>query len=414
MLYDNGQIMEFLANLWSSGVKIPAFETVISDTVQWLQREMTSPEGFFYASQDADNFGNIEDKEPEEGAFYVWKYNHLESLLNTQEWQELQDNFYLSQDGNFEGSNVLKRRAGQKWSQTLESALNKLFKVRYGAFKKEVGIFTPARTNQEAKTINWPGRIPPVTDTKMIVSWHGLMISGLAKAYAVFQQESYLKLAIKATNFILNNQWINNRFYRLNYAGETSVLAQSEDFAFFIKALLDLHNCNPHGPWLSQAIKLQNEFNEYFWSGEMGGFDNNSRDNSEDLLIREKAYIDNATPSANGVAISNLIRLALLTENQEYYQQAEQGLQAFSHIMSKSPTACPSLFTALNWYQNGTIVKTTEENFNLLLSNYLPTTVFQIIDSLPDNYFGLVCRGFQCFPPVKTENELLKQLGFYP
>jgi uncharacterized protein YyaL (SSP411 family) len=236
------------------------------------------------------------------------------------------------------------------------------------------------------------------------------MISGLAKAYGVFKQESYLNLAINATNFILNNQWINNRLYRLNYDGETSVLAQSEDYAFFIKALLDLHNCDSTNNWLEHAIKVQNEFNEYFWSIETGGYYNNSSDNSKDLLIREKAYIDNATPSSNGIAISNLVRLALLTEDQEYYQQAEQSLQAFSQIMQKTPSACPSLFTALNWYQNGTIVKTNQDHLAELLTEYLPTTVYQIVDNLPNNFFGLVCRGFSCLEPTQNKLELLTQI----
>jgi uncharacterized protein YyaL (SSP411 family) len=411
MLYDNGQIMEYLANLWSNNLQIPAFKTAIFGTVSWLQREMTASEGYFYASQDADNFVNKEADEPEEGAFYVWSYDNLEYLLTQEELQALQEEFYLTSQGNFEGFNVLKRRQGQKWSNTIDDTLNKLFKARYGGFKDEVGIFKVARNNQEATSQTWLGRIPPVTDTKMIVSWNSLMISGLAKSYGIFQQESHLNLAIQAANFILNNQWLNNRFYRLNYDGETTVLAQAEDYAFFIKALLDLYNCNPSNPWLAQAIKLQNEFDEYFWSVETGGYYNNSSDNSDDLLIREKAYIDNATPSANGIAISNLVRLALLTENQEYYQQAEQGLQAFAQIMAKSPTACPSLFTALNWYQNGTIVKTTQDNITELLREYLPTTVYQAIDDFPSDSFGLVCRGFSCLPPAKNKAELLTQIN---
>ncbi len=411
MLYDNGQIVEYLANLWSSGVQIAAFATAISGTVAWLQREMTAPQGYFYAAQDADNFVNADAHEPEEGAFYVWSYSDLEQILDSEEIKELEKEFFMTQEGNFEGFNVLKRRQGQKWSETIENALNKLFKVRYGGFKNEVSIFKPACNNQEAKTQNWLGRIPPVTDTKMIVAWNSLMISGLARAYGVFKQESYLNLAIDAANFILENQWVNSRFHRLNYDGETSVLAQSEDYALFIKALLDLHNCNPNNQlWLNKAIEIQTEFNEYFWSIETGGYYNNSRDNSEDLLVREKAYIDNATPAANGVAISNLVRLSLFTENLEYYQQAEQSLKAFATIMEKSPQACPSLFTALNWYKNGTIVKTNTKNIKELLTIYLPTTIYQINNNLPDNSYGLVCQGFTCLEPAKTIDELITQI----
>jgi len=105
-----------------------------------------------------------------------------------------------------------------------------------------------ARNNQEAKTHDWPGRIPPVTDTKMIVAWNSLMISGLARAYGVFRQPEYLELAARAANFILDNQWsekgdlifpsnqvVDGRFHRLNYEGKPAVLAQSEDYAFSLK-----------------------------------------------------------------------------------------------------------------------------------------------------------------------------------
>ena len=90
----------------------------------------------------------------------------------------------------------------------------------------------------------------------------------------------------------------------------------------------------------------------------MGGYYNNAADNSNDLLVRERSYIDNATPSANGIAISNLVRLARLTDNLDYLDKAEKGLQAFSHILSQSPRACPSLLTALDWYHFGCLVRT--------------------------------------------------------
>ncbi len=131
MLYDNGQIVEYLANLWSAGVQEPAFERAIIGTVQWLEREMIAPAGYFYAAQDADNFTNIEEVEPEEGAFYVWSYNELEKLLDAEEFTELQAQFTVTQTGNFEAKNVLQRRHTGKLSDSLEIALAKLFKVRY-------------------------------------------------------------------------------------------------------------------------------------------------------------------------------------------------------------------------------------------------------------------------------------------
>ncbi|QDL07258.1 thioredoxin domain-containing protein [Brasilonema octagenarum UFV-E1] len=411
MLYDNGQIVEYLANLWSAGVQEAAFERAIATTVQWLKREMTAPSGYFYAAQDADSFTTPTEVEPEEGAFYVWSYSELQQLLTPEELTELQQQFTVTPDGNFESQNVLQRRNAGKLSQTLESTLAKLFAVRYGAAPESVETFPPARNNQEAKTENWKGRIPAVTDTKMIVAWNSLMISGLARAYAVFQQPEYLELAAKAANFILDNQFVDGRFYRLNYEGQVTVLAQSEDYAFFIKALLDLHSSSPEQKnWLERAIAIQEDFHEYLWSVELGGYHNTSSDASQDLIVRERSYVDNATPSANGVAIANLVRLALVTDNLHYLDLAEQGLKAFRSVMSRAPQACPSLFTALDWYRNCTLIRTTAEQIHSINSMYLPSTAFVEISKLPEGSIGLVCQGLKCLAPAESLEKLLQQV----
>ncbi|MEC4868910.1 MAG: DUF255 domain-containing protein, partial [Jaaginema sp. PMC 1078.18] len=132
MLYDNGQILEFLANLWSCGIEESAIERAIAGTIEWLQREMIDSQGFFYAAQDADSFITPQDAEPEEGAFYVWDYGELDEILTPGELQEMQTAFTVTLEGNFEGHNVLQRRNKEKLSETTEIALSKLFKVRYG------------------------------------------------------------------------------------------------------------------------------------------------------------------------------------------------------------------------------------------------------------------------------------------
>ncbi|NJK49669.1 thioredoxin domain-containing protein [Candidatus Gracilibacteria bacterium] len=420
MLYDNGQILEYLANLWSAGMQEPAFQRAIAGTIAWLKREMTSPEGYFYAAQDADNFtspsplgkgGAQGGSEPEEGAFYVWRYEELERALTDIELEHLKTAFTITEKGNFEGSNVLQRRGGGQFSKNLEAILDKLFEVRYGAKSTEIKTFPPARNNQEAKTFNWKGRIPPVTDTKMIVAWNSLTISGLARAYGVFGEVSYWELATRAAKFILENQWLNGRLHRLNYEGQATVLAQSEDYAFFIKALLDLQAASPSDKyWLEKSVEVQQEFDEFFWSIEMGGYFNTAADDSEDLLVRERSYIDNATPAANGVAIANLIRLALLTENLEYLDRAEQALRAFSTVLEQSPQACPSLFTALDWYGQATLVRAAEEPLKRLILQYFPTVAYQVETDLPDKAVGIVCRGLSCLEPAQSEEQLLAQI----
>ncbi|PMB20804.1 thioredoxin domain-containing protein [Fischerella thermalis CCMEE 5319] len=411
MLYDNGQIVEYLANLWSAGIEEPAFKRAIAGTVQWLKREMTAPEGYFYAAQDADSFTSPGGSEPEEGAFYVWTFSELEQLLTAEELIELQQQFTVTANGNFESKNVLQRRRSGELSATLETALKKLFVARYGATPESLETFPPARDNQEAKSRHWPGRIPAVTDTKMIVAWNSLMISGLARAYAVFRKPVYLELATTAADFILNHQFVDGRFHRLNYENQPTVLAQSEDYAFFIKALLDLQTCSPEqNKWLGRAIALQEEFDEYLWSVELGGYYNTSSDASQDLIVRERSYADNATPSANGVAIANLVRLALFTDNLHHLDLAEQGLKAFRSVMSNHPQACPSLFTALDWYRNSTLIRTTTEQIHSLMSQYLPSVVFAIASKLPDNSVGLVCQGLKCLPAAQSVEQMLQQV----
>ena len=411
MLYDNGQIVEYLANLWSANQPNPIFQRAITGTVQWLQREMTAPEGYFYASQDADNFIDSQALEPEEGDFYAWDYQELAELLTADELTQLQSVFYITATGNFDGKNVLQRHQGGVLSTEIEEILTKLFVVRYGTSPENLLTFPPAINNEEAKNKHWAGRIPPVTDTKMIVAWNSLMISGLARAYAIFSTPMYWTLATQATQFILDHQWQENRLHRLNYQGKPTTLAQSEDYAFLIKALLDLQTANPtENYWLEKAIAIQEEFDQFFWSIELGGYYNNSLDNSQDLLIRERSYQDNATPSANGIAIANLVRLAGLTDNLDYLAQAEQALTAFSYVLKQSPQACPSLLVALDHYRFGNTVRTQSELLNTLCPQYLPVTRYQITENLPNRAIAIVCQGLSCLEPAINQEQLMNQL----
>ena len=412
MLYDNGLIMEFLANLWSSNAKIPEIQSSCEGIYCWLKREMTADEGYFYASQDADNFADVNDDEPEEGDFYVWDYQQLKEILSEEEFSAFSDTFYLSEKGNFEGKNVLQKKEDKPVTETIKNSYQKLFKIRYGNYSSSLSHFPPARNNKEVKSIPWQGRIPPVTDTKMILSWNSLMISGLARAYGVFQQDKYLQLAKKVTDFILNNQWQNDRLYRLNYNGQVSTLAQGEDYALFIKALLDLeqNGDNSCGSYLPEAIRVQDEFDLYCGDSQNGGYYNNASDNNDDLLIREKSYIDNAIPSVNGIAIANLVRLGLLTHDFKYLEKAEKILKLFAETMVKTPVSCPTLFVGLNWYLHGGSVKTNPDIKQKLLTQYLPNTVFQISKDLPGDSIGIVCKGLSCLEPAKTENKILEQI----
>jgi hypothetical protein len=162
--------------------------------------------------------------------------------------------------------------------------------------------------------------------------------------------------------------------------------------------------------WLERAIAIQEEFHEHLWSVELGGYYNTSSDASQDLIVRERSYADNATPSANGVAIANLVRLALLTDNLDYLDLAEQGLKAFRSVMSRAPQACPSLFIALDWYRNCTLIRTTTEQIQSLIPRYLPSTGLVAVAKLPEGSVGLVCQALKCLPAAANLEQLLQQV----
>ncbi|MEM9539064.1 MAG: thioredoxin domain-containing protein [Cyanobacteria bacterium P01_E01_bin.42] len=415
MLYDNGQILEYLASLWNAGIEEPAYLRAVDGTIAWLQREMIAPQGYFYAAQDADSFETPADAEPEEGAFYVWTYSELQELLAPGELAALEAEFTVSATGNFEGKNVLQRRGGGQLSETSEKALSRLFLARYGEEIEAISTFPPARDNNEAKTTTWKGRIPAVTDPKAIVAWNSLTISGLARVAEVFKNPIAWKLAQNAANFILENQWIDGRFHRLNYEGQVRVLAQSEDYALFIKALLDCDRASAaigatSPRWNQKAIEIQEEFDRFLWSSEMGGYYNAPTDASDDLLIRERSYIDNATPAANGVAAANLVRLGLITDNIRYLERAETILQAFVPVMEQSPQGCPSLFTGLDWYLHSTLIRTTSDRVSELASRYFPKSVYQVEEKVPEDAIGLVCKGLACLPTPQSWEQLLAQI----
>lgn len=376
MLYDNGQILEFISDLWRAGKQEPAIKRAVHKTVQWLDREMTSPQGYFYAAQDADSEG-------EEGKYYVWRYQELEQALTAEEFQRLVEQFDVTPNGNFEGHIVLQRMHLGKLPEVLENALDKLPDIRLK-------------------------RIPPVTDTKLIVAWNALQVSGLVKAALAFNQSDYLTRATRCLAFILEHLQPKGRLHRVYYGSgqPITVLAKSEDYALLIKALLDLFEATQEVRWLEQAQSLQSQMDELLWDLEMGGYFNTSSSDSQNLILREKDYQDNATPSAHGIAVRNLVRLFSFTEDQHYRERAYNILLLFGQILQELPRACPGLLSGLDEYLNQSVIKGPQEVGSSLLHQYWPGLSFKKTqDSQP-----LVCRGLECLTPPTSPQELQQQI----
>ena len=415
MLYDNGLIVEFLAECWQAGEKAPAIARAVDKTVDWLKREMRSSAGFFYAAQDADNFTSENAIEPEEGDFYVWSYKELSRRLSETELAELTKAFTVSETGNFAGKNVFQRRDSEAFSESLETALDRLFRVRYGAYSADTPFFEPAVDAKMAKGKIWPGRrIPPVTDTKMIVAWNALMISGLAKAAIAFNRKDYLVLAIETAGYIQQTQQVGDTLYRLNYDGQVDVPAQAEDYALLIKAMLDIQqSCvrfEDYGAmaadWLEVAIALQTQFENTLGSNRDGYFNANS----DQLIVKERSYQDSAVPAANGVATVSLVRLFLLTENLDYLTQAEKALTSFSSVIEKAPRACPSLLQAFDWFSHPILIRTVRSQVDSLRDHHLPTAVIKVEETLPPGAVAMLYQGLKCLAPATDFVMLTQQI----
>jgi uncharacterized protein YyaL (SSP411 family) len=162
---------------------------------------------------------------------------------------------------------------------------------------------------------------------------------------------------------------------------------------------------------LEQAIAIQAEFDRDFWDTMSGGYFNTTSDSSQHLLLRERNYQDNATPSPNGIAIANLVRLASITEKLEYLDRAELGLKRFGLILSNSPVACPSLLVAFDWFRNHTLVRTHPTEYAYLNAQYLPSVMLRIDRQLANpDAIAQVCKGFACLEPAISQEICDRQL----
>ncbi len=389
MLYDNGQILTLLADLWCQGHRQPAFERACRLTIDWLDREMTAPEGYFYSSQDADSEGV-------EGKFYVWSYTELQDLV-ADALPLLTEAFAVSPAGNFEEgghrSIVLQRKKPGHLDPVVEQALGELFKIRHQ-------------------------RVPPVTDTKLILAWNALMISGLVHVYRAFGEPSYLSRAQRCAQFLIQNQGTVDQLYRVNYEGVRAVAAQAEDYALGIRALLDLFSATQDPQWLTTAQHWQTLMDQALWDTTSGAYFSAPVASKGELILREKDFQDNATPAANGVAAHNLLRLFALTDEGHYLKRAEQTILAFAQILERSPRACPTLLSAVDHYWNLTLVQTFPDGSSppiraRLLAQYHPTVTLKEILRPDDteSALALVCKGTTCLPPTGSEVDLWDQIG---
>jgi uncharacterized protein len=349
MLYDNAQLIRIYLHLYQitkaeSPVSADAefFKRIAVETLEYVKREMLDASGGFYSTQDADSEG-------EEGKFFVWTPDEIEAVLGEEEAREFCAYYDVTTDGNFEGKNILNIRGG-----ITGDLGNKTTDARRPLTTPSAeAAATPPLEGGEL--VGWKAklfderekRIKPFRDEKVLTAWNGLMLAAFAEASAVLGDESYLEIAKRNAEFLLENLMQKEgshddgesialadarasatgrpRLLRTWKDGRAKLNGYIEDYANLADGLIELYQVSGEAKYLTEAKRLADTMITEFWDEENGGFFFTSNDH-EELIVRNKDFFDNATPSGNSVAADVLLKLAKLYEGGSYSEPPEGTL----------------------------------------------------------------------------------------
>jgi uncharacterized protein YyaL (SSP411 family) len=376
MLYDQAQLA--ISYLEAYQITHNAlYADIARSTLDYVLRDMTHPDGGFYSAEDADSvIDPANPKEKGEGAFYVWTAGELEQVLGRELYELFAAHYGVEKDGNvhqdphseFTGKNILYLRQSPEpaVAQQLQEAKAKLLEIR-------------------------SKRVRPHLDDKILTSWNALMISAFAKAAQILDDPRYLAAAQRAARFILTRMYdpASNVLQRRFREGEAAIHGFLDDYAFFIASLLDLYEADFDPEHLETALVLAAKMRELFEDPEAGGFFTTAGQDSS-LLLRMKDDYDGAEPSGNSVALLDLLRLAHLTDRDEYRQAATRTLDALMPKMSSQPVAVPQMLVGLDYslatkrevvIAGDPNAESTRALLGELRSRFLPYTVTLFLDS---------------------------------
>jgi len=340
MLYDQaGLLMAYTEAYQTTGD--PDFKQVAGEIVEYVARDMTSPEGAFYSAEDADSEG-------EEGKFYVWTMDQLEEVLGKEDAVLAATVWNAKEEGNFKGeasdgatgANVLHLTDEAKETAMVLGMSEDLLRERMEAIRRSL---LGARS----------GRVRPGLDDKVLTDWNGFMVAAMAKAGAALGEPAFVDAASRAAEFVLGTlRSDDGRLLHRYRDGEAGILGHLDDLAFMVWGQLELYEATFDPVHLETAISLTGVMVERFWDPEDGGF-YMTADDAEDLLVRQKDTYDGAMPSGNSVAFLDLIRLSHLTGDPDLAQKAAELGQAFSGDVGKMPSGFTQMMSALDMAMGG-------------------------------------------------------------
>jgi uncharacterized protein YyaL (SSP411 family) len=328
MLYDNAQLL----SSYAAGYQLNGsaeFRQVIRETAAYVRREMTAPEGGFYATQDADSEG-------EEGRYYLWTPREIRAALEPDAAQLVIDYYRVSEAGNFEGRDILNR---------LNPPLAALSDHPDGELQERLAA---ARAKLLAVREQ---RIKPFRDEKIITSWNGLMIGGLAQAYQVLGDAADYETARRAADFLLDRMKLNDGgLARIYKDGAARIAGFLDDYSFLAQGLLQLYECDFDPRWLRAGLELTETASGRFGDGS-GRYYLTAA--AGQLLKRPVSGSDQAIPSGVAVHAENLLKLAAYIGNEPYREEAARILGAYGPAMTDNPWGYAGLIGALDaWHRN--------------------------------------------------------------
>ncbi|HET9244317.1 MAG TPA: thioredoxin domain-containing protein [Xanthobacteraceae bacterium] len=318
MLYDNALLLELLALAYQRSAN-ELFRRRAHETVAWLGREMTTAEGAFCASLDADSEG-------EEGKFYVWSLSEIATVLGNDDAAVFAAHYDVTAGGNFEGHNILNRLKHLPRSMEDEKKL---------APMRETLLTARAR------------RVRPGLDDKVLADWNGLMIAALVNAGLAFEEPHWLEMAARAFLFVDAKMTHGDRLGHSWRAGKLLIPGLASDHAAMIRAALALHEATGEHAHLERALAWQATLDRHYPNPDNGGYFLTA-DDAAGLVVRPNATTDDATPNPNAVAAQNLIRLAVFTGQHAWRDKADRLFEGIAASAGENLFAHLALLNALD------------------------------------------------------------------
>ena len=405
MLYDNGQLLQLYANA-ALATGDPLFRRVATETAAWIIRDLQSPQGGYWSTLDADSEGH-------EGKFYVWDVAEVRERLSQDQFAVFSRRFGLDRPANFEGL----------WHLHVARSLDDIATELAMTESEAESLLDRARHTllDLRATRVWPGR-----DEKVLTSWNGLAISGMAVAARALQRPDFAESALSAIDFVREHLWQDGRLLAAYKDGRSRFPAYLDDYAFLLDGLLESLQSHWRSEDLTFCIGLADALLLHFEDAERGGFFFTA-DDHETLIHRSKSFGDEAVPAGNATAAQSLMRLGLLLGETRYLAAAERTVRAAWPALEKYPHAHAALLVALEEILSPPqiVVIRGEANEaaqwrNEITKMYAPgRLVFAIAtdaENLPTviaekhactETVAYLCEGTTCSPPLQSLAALL-------